>query len=90
MLKNIFIDCNVFLLFCGTLRAVSAMYCRSKKEKKTIYFNPNYCTEIKLVLTIMKYNLFQFDALKFFLGARLHGGSLPNINFFNLNPQNVQ
>ena len=30
---------------------------------------------------------FKFDALKFFLGVRLHGGSQPNFNFLNVNPQ---
>ena len=36
---------------------------------------------------IMDSCLLQFDALKFFLGARLHGGYLPNFNFFYVNPQ---
>ena len=66
------------------------MYNRSKKNNKRntpIYFNTNYRTEMKLVPIIMDYCLLQFDALKFFLGDRLHGGgSLPNFNFFNVNP----
>ena len=58
-----------------------------KKTRKTlIYFNTNYLTEMKLVPIIMDYCLLQFDALKFFLGVRLHAESLPNINFFNVNP----
>ena len=35
----------------------------------------------------MDHALLQFDAIQFFLGARLHGGSLSNFNFFNLNTQ---
>ena len=48
------------------------MYSSSKK-KHPIYFNTNYLTEMKLVPIIMDYCLLQFDALKLFLGARLHG-----------------
>ena len=44
--------------------------------KKTIYFNTNYRTEMKLVPIIMDYYLLQFDALKFFLEVRLMGGGL--------------
>ena len=66
------------------------MYSRLEKEKKKrnafIYFNTNY-TEMKLVPIIIDYCLLEFDALKFFLGVRLHGGSQPNFNFFNVNPQ---
>ena len=52
------------------------MYSRSKKQKQkpSVYFNINYRTEVKLVPIIMDYCLLQFDALKFFLGVRLHGG----------------
>ena len=42
---------------------------------------------MKLVPIIIYYYLLQFHALKFFLEVRLHGGSQPNINFFNVNPQ---
>ena len=54
-----------------------------KNEKKTspYYFNANYRTEMRLVPNIMDYILLQFDALKFLLGAPLHGGSLPNFFF---------
>ena len=45
-----------------------------KKKKKTTYFNTNYSAEMKLVPIIMDFCLLQFDVLKFFLGARLHGG----------------
>ena len=41
---------------------------------------------MKLVPVIMDYCLLQFDALKFFLGVRLHEAFLPNFNFFNVNP----
>ena len=60
---------------------VYTMYSRLKKKKERkkerntpIYFNTNYNTKMKLVLIIMNYCLFRFDALKFFLGVRLHGG----------------
>ena len=38
----------------------------------------NYRREVKLVPIIIDYCLLQIHALKFFLGARLLGGSLPN------------
>ena len=65
---------------------------RKKKEKNTVInSNTIYRGEMKLVSINMDYCLVQFDALKFFLGVHLHGGrggmSLPNFNFFNLNPQ---
>ena len=41
--------------------------------------------KMKRVPTIMDYCLLQLDALKVFFGLRLHGGSLPNFNFFNVN-----
>ena len=64
---------------------------KKKKETKTpMYFNRNHRTEMKLVPIIMDYWLLQFDALKFFLWVRLHGGSQPNFNFFNVNPQIFQ
>ena len=65
------------------------MYSRQKKKKGNtpIYFNTNYPTEMKLVPVTMDYCLLQFDDLKFFLGVRLHGESLPNFNVFNVNPQ---
>ena len=45
---------------------------------------------MKLVPIVMDYSLFQFHALKFFLGVRLHGRSLLNFNFFNVNPHIFQ
>ena len=67
------------------------MYSKSKKKRNTpIYFNTNYRTEMKLVPIIMDYYLLQFDVLKFFLGARLHGRSLSNFNFFNEKPHIFQ
>ena len=44
-----------------------------QKKKKLINSNANYHTEIKLVPVNTDYCLLQFDALKFFLGIRLHG-----------------
>ena len=52
-----------------------------------IISNANYRGEMKFIPISMDYCLFQFDAVQFFLGVRLHGGSLPNFNFFNVNPQ---
>ena len=70
---------------------IMRMYSTSKRKRNTpVYFNTNYRTEMKLVAIIMDYCLLQFDALKFFLGVRLHGGSPPNFNFFNVNPQIFQ
>ena len=60
---------------------------RSKKRNAPIYFNTKYRIEMKLVPIIIDDCLLQFDALKFFLGIRLHGRSLPNFNFFNVNPE---
>ena len=62
---------------------------KKKIRNIPIYFNANYRTERKLV-PIMDYCLLHFDALKSFLGVRLHGGSQPNFNFFNVNPQIFQ
>ena len=52
------------------------------------YFHINYRTEMKLVPIIMDLCLLQFDALNSLLGMCLHGGSLLNFNFFNVNSQN--
>ena len=74
----------------GTLLTSSyKMYSRSKRNT-IIYFNTNYRTETKLAPIIMDYSLLQFDALKYFLGVHLYGGSQPNFNFFNVNPQIFQ
>ena len=45
---------------------------------------------MKLVPIIMEYSLLHFDALKCFLGVRLHGGSQPNFTFFNVNTKIFQ
>ena len=45
---------------------------------------------MKLVPSIMDCCLLQFDALKYFLEVHLHGGSLPNFSFLNVNPQFFQ
>ena len=67
---------NIFLNFTSSLTfyLVYVQSVKKKKKKTPIYFNTNYCTEMKLVPTIMDYCLLQFDSLKFFLGVRLHGG----------------
>ena len=60
-----------------------------KKKKKRIYlfqYKLSY-NEVKLVPVIIDYRLLQFDTSKFFSGVHLHGGCLPNFNFFNVNPQ---
>ena len=63
------------------------MYMYTPSKKYPIYFNTNYRTEMKLVPIMIDYCLLLLDALKFFLGVRLYGGSLPNFNFFIVNPQ---
>ena len=65
---------------------------KNKKRKRNtpIYFKKNYRTGMKLLPLLIDYCLLQFDALRFFLGVRLHGGSQPNFNFFNVNPQIFQ
>ena len=69
-------------------RYIVYMYSTQVRKKNIlIYSNTNYSIEMKLVSIIMDYCLLQFDALKFFLGGRLHGGSQPNFNFFNVNTQ---
>ena len=49
--------------------------------------NTNYRMEMKLVPINMDYCLLHFHALKFYIGVPLHGGSLPNFNYFNVNSQ---
>ena len=63
---------------------------QKKKRNTVIYFNTNYCTEMKLVPIIMDYCALQFYALNFYLRLRLHRGSLINFNFFNANLQIFQ
>ena len=65
-------------------------YSQSRKKRNTINSITNYHREMKLVPIIMDYYLLHFDALKYSLGVRLHGGSQPNFNFFRENPQNFQ
>ena len=59
------------------------MYSRSKKEKKNTpnNFNTNYNQHGLMSASFCFIN---------FLGVRLHGGSLPNFNFLNVNPQILQ
>ena len=58
-----------------------------KKKDTPINSITNYRSEVKLIPINMDYCLLQFDDLKFFSGVRLHKGSPPNFNFFNINPQ---
>ena len=63
-------------------------YNRSNKKQNTpINSNTNYPRELKLVPINTNYCLFQLDALKIFLRVHLHGWSLLNFNFFNINSQ---
>ena len=54
------------------------MNVRSVKKKKKmntpIYSNTNYRREMKRVPIIIDHCLLEFDALKYFLEVRLHGG----------------
>ena len=54
-------------------------------EKKITPINlyTNYRRETQFIPINMHYCLVQFDALKFFIGIRLHRGPQPNFNFFN-------
>ena len=61
-----------------------------RKRNTPIHFNTNYRREMKLIPILMDYYLFQFDALKTFLGVHLHGESLRSFNIFNENPQIFQ
>ena len=63
------------------------MYSRKKNKKENTHINciTNCRKEMKHISINMDYCLFQFDALKFFLLVRLHGESLPNFDFFNVN-----
>ena len=68
------------------------MYSRSKKENETPLF-------ISIQIIVQKLNWYQSSwisvyfslmYLKFFIRVSLHGGSLNNFNFFNVNPQIFQ
>ena len=72
------------------LAAIYASTVGQNKLSTPIYFNLHYRTEMKQVPIIMDSYLLQFDALKFFLGVHLHGGSLPNFYIFNVNTQIFQ
>ena len=71
----IFIYCILIIIiyFKGNFNKVQKI---KKKRNTPIYFKINYHTEMKLEPIIMDYCLLQFDALKFCLGVRLHGGGL--------------
>ena len=85
IIKLVFLKNKVTFLFNNHCCTVG-----QKKRNTPIYFNTNYHIEMKLVPIIMEQCLLQFDALKFFFGLRLHERSLPNFNFFNVNPQIFQ
>ena len=74
---------NMELVITGS----SCTVCQKKKKNTSINSNINYHREMKPEPINMDYGLLQFDASKFFLGVLLHGGSLPNFNFFNVNFQ---
>ena len=74
---------------------------QKKSKKKTPYlfqYKLSYTNEtgtnhhglVHGLVIIMESIILQFDAFKFFFGVRLHGGSLPNFNFFNVNTQIFQ
>ena len=73
------------------------MYSQSEKNKQTnkqktllfisIQIVYTYRTEMKLEPLIINYCLLQFNALKFSLGVRLSGGSLPNFKFLQYEPR---
>ena len=81
MVLNSYLSSKTNLRYC---------ICTVDQKKTPIYFNTNYRIKIKQVSIIMDYCLLQFDDLNFFFGLCLHGGSLPNFNFFNENPQIFQ
>ena len=97
---NVFLNTDIYLL-CSFLNfsfgthkilvlLLFAMYavCPKKQNKKIntpIYSNTNHRKEMKLTLINMDCFLFQFDALKYFLGVRLHKWPPTNFNFFNVN-----
>ena len=60
-----------------------------KNRNTPINSNTNYRREMKIIPINMDYCLLQFDALQFFLGVRLHGGSAPNFNFFQYKTPNL-
>ena len=68
------------------------MYALSVKKKTPFFnFHTNYRREMKVIPINIDYCLLRFDALKCFLGVRLHGaGSQPNSSFLNINPQAFQ
>ena len=88
--KNSFIKLTSLKINAFQTPYLSTWTVGQKKRNTPIHFNTSYRIELKLVLIIMDYYLLQFDSLKFFSGVRLHGGSLPNFNFFNVNPQIFQ
>ena len=60
---------------------------KKKKRNTPNNSNTNYHREMKHIAINMNYYLFQFEDLKFVLGVCLHGGSIPNFNFFHVKPQ---
>ena len=55
-------------------------------EVKLYHVKEGQKKKSKLTPVIINFCLVEFDTLKFFFGVCLHGGSLPNFNFFNVNP----
>ena len=76
----------IFLKKLNLLNIYPYIYVQQiKKRKHPFNFNANYLQiiipEMKLVAIIMDYFLHIFEALKFFLKVRGHGGFQPNFNF---------
>ena len=74
----------------GLLKTFGIAYVQSVKKKggdTPINSYTNYHREMELVPINMDYCLLQFDEWKFCLGVSVHGSSLPDFDFFNVNPQ---
>ena len=70
------VKCTNKIVICSYTLKMCTEGKGKKKRNTPIYFTKNYRTEMKLEPIIIDYCLLQFDALKFFLGIRLHGGGV--------------
>ena len=59
---------------------------RLKKKETPLLFPVQIIVEMKLFSINIYYRLLQFEAF-FFIGVLFPGGSLPNLNFYNVNSQ---
>ena len=71
-----------------TRKKIIVQLVKNIKQNIPINSNANYRKEMKFVLIDMDYCLLEFDALNFFLGVRLHEGSLSHFNFFHCKSPN--